>query len=494
MSLLNNSNAIPTTGGDYNLENSLRFRSSASAYLSRTPTTAGNRKTWTFSCWTKRGLLTGSQVIFSAANSGNTQFVDVTINGNNVFELDILDSNSTRTIRTSTAVLRDPSAWYHVVLVIDTTQATATDRIKLYVNNELLTTSAGTGTFPNQNADTQVNATTGIHAIARRQGSADRYYDAYLTEINHIDGTALTPSDFGDYNSTTGVWQPKEYTGTYGTNGFYLPMNQTANEYSIEYLLVAGGGGGGILRGGGGGAGGYRSLSATVAEGESYTITIGAGGAGDTTGSAGVTGEKGNNTSAFSTSATGGGGGAGNHPSNDNADGQDGGSGGGGNGSSSPRPAGSGNEGSYSPVEGYDGGASISGGAYSGAGGGASEAGGTDGLGHGGDGLTWYDGVARGGGGSGGGISGSSALAGGSGGGGSGGTANYSTNLTPTSGTANTGGGGGGAGDDNTTAGSGGSGIVVIRYTGSQRGSGGTVTSSGGYTYHTFNSLGSYTA
>ena len=72
MSLLNNSNAI-STGGDYNLENSLRFRSSASAYLSRTPTVAGNRKTWTFSCWVKRGLLTGSQVIFSAANSGNSQ-------------------------------------------------------------------------------------------------------------------------------------------------------------------------------------------------------------------------------------------------------------------------------------------------------------------------------------------------------------------------------------------------------------------------------------
>mgnify|MGYP003646746040 CR=1 FL=1 len=228
MSLLNNSNAI-STGGDYNLENSLRFRSSASAYLSRTPATAGNRKTWTFSCWTKRGLLTGSQVIFSAANSGNSQFVDVTINGNNVFEIDILDSNSTRTIRVSTAVLRDPSAWYHIVLVIDTTQATAADRIKLYVNNELLTTSAGTGTFPNQNADTQVNATTGLHAIGRRQGAADRYYDAYLTEVNFVDGQALTPSDFGESNEDTGVWQPKKYTGTYGTNGFYLKGRGTDN-------------------------------------------------------------------------------------------------------------------------------------------------------------------------------------------------------------------------------------------------------------------------
>jgi len=221
--------AASNSATGYTLDNSLRFRASANAYLSRTPSSAGNKKTWTFSCWTKRGALTGSQVIFGAANSANSQFVDVTINGNNVFELDILDSNSTRTIRTSTAVLRDPSAWYHIALVIDTTQATDTNRIKLYVNNELLTTSAGTGTFPNQNADTQINATTGIHAIARRQGSADRYYDAYLTEIHHIDGQALAPTDFGEYNEDTGVWQPKRYRGSYGTNGFYLKGRGTDN-------------------------------------------------------------------------------------------------------------------------------------------------------------------------------------------------------------------------------------------------------------------------
>ena len=238
MGILNNSNAISVDSG-YDITDSLRFRASASAYLSRTPTSDGNKKTWTFSCWTKRGTLTGSQVIFSAANSANSQFVDVTINGNNVFELDILDSNSTRTIRTSTAVLRDPSAWYHIVLVIDTTQAIDTNRIKLYVNNKILTTSAGSGTFPNQNADTQVNATTGIHAIARRQGSADRYYDAYLTEIQHIDGTALAPSDFGETDDN-GIWIPKRYTGTYGTNGFYLPMKPTTQATGFNTVLYAG--------------------------------------------------------------------------------------------------------------------------------------------------------------------------------------------------------------------------------------------------------------
>ena len=213
--------------GGYTVVDSMLFNG-IDAYLGRTPTVAGNRRTWTFSCWTKRGRLTGSQVMFSASNTDNSQFVDVTINGSNQLELDILDNNSTRTIRHTVAVFRDPSAWYHVVLAVDTTQATATDRIKLYVNNELLTTVAGTGTFPNLNAATQVNANTGSNAIGRRQGSADRYYDAYLSELNLIDGQALEPSAFGE-TGKFGEWLPKKYTGTYGTNGFYLEALDSAD-------------------------------------------------------------------------------------------------------------------------------------------------------------------------------------------------------------------------------------------------------------------------
>ena len=213
--------------GGYTVVDSMLFNG-IDAYLGRTPTVAGNRRTWTFSCWTKRGRLTGSQVMFSASNTDNSQFVDVTINGSNQLELDILDNNSTRTIRHTVAVFRDPSAWYHVVLAVDTTQATATDRIKLYVNNELLTTVAGTGTFPNLNAATQVNANTGSNAIGRRQGSADRYYDAYLSELNLIDGQALEPSAFGK-TGAFGEWLPKKYRGTYGTNGFYLEALDSAD-------------------------------------------------------------------------------------------------------------------------------------------------------------------------------------------------------------------------------------------------------------------------
>ena len=230
MSLLNNSNAIPTTGGDYNLENSLRFRSSASAYLSRTPTVAGNRKTFTISLWMK-GDLISSPALFqarAASPTGQPHFVLMSTNGS----LYILDQNAgTQAQIITTAVLRDPAAWYHVVVAIDTTEATAADRAKIYVNGDKLESFSTLNTFP-LNYDTAVNNTV-RHLVGARMPNAStallQYLDNYLTEVNFVDGQALTPSDFGEYNEDTGVWQPIEYTGTYGTNGFYLKGRGTDN-------------------------------------------------------------------------------------------------------------------------------------------------------------------------------------------------------------------------------------------------------------------------
>jgi hypothetical protein len=116
---------------------------------------------------------------------------------------------------TSTAKFRDPSAWYHVVLSVDTTQATSTNRVKMYVNGVEQTIS---GTYPTQNTDMEINKN-----VAHTIGSySTNYFDGYMTEINFVDGQALTPSSFGETDSNTGVWKPKAYTGTYGTNGFYL--------------------------------------------------------------------------------------------------------------------------------------------------------------------------------------------------------------------------------------------------------------------------------
>jgi len=205
----------------YNLTRSLRFRASASAYLNRTPASATNRQQWTWSGWVKRGTLTSSYpTIFGAATDSNNynalRFYDAAT-GYLQFSYVV---GGVDTIRIATTqVFRDPSAWYHIVLAVDTTQATASNRFKLYVNGNQVT-SFSYATYPAQNTNMWVNQAT-THGIGY-DPSIGYYYDGYLTEINFVDGQQLTPSSFGSTNALTGVWQPARYTGTYGTNGFYL--------------------------------------------------------------------------------------------------------------------------------------------------------------------------------------------------------------------------------------------------------------------------------
>ena len=273
----------------------------------------------------------------------------------------------------------------------------------------------------------------------------------------------------------------------------WLKFSQGA-QYTVQYLIVAGGGSGGsgIVdtgqgAGGGGGAGGYLTGSSSVFPNAEYPIVVGLGGA--------TYGASGGNSSALTLTSIGGG--AGGNPNSGN--GSSGGSGGGGASNAGPEPVTNGSGGSGTSGQGFAGGSGYSdGNRPAGGGGGASEAGTSgsvsNGLGHGGDGLQWLDGNFYAGGG-GGGVSGSGAPTGGSGGDGGGGTGCGDGANNATAGSANTGGGGGGGTDNGVATGkAGGSGIVIVRYVGSQRGTGGTVTSSGGYTYHTFTSSGTFTA
>jgi hypothetical protein len=186
----------------YNVFNSLRFRASASAYLSRTFTTPTSSTIWTWSAWVKRGALTGTYRLFGASTTTYLTFnssdqLNLTLNGVSA--------------ATSTAVFRDPSAWYHIVY----TQNGASQTI--YVNN----VSVATGTTAASIFNT---------AIAHQIGSANtsNYLDGYLTEINFVDGQSLTPSSFGSTDATAGQWLPKPYSGTYGTNGFYLNFSDNS--------------------------------------------------------------------------------------------------------------------------------------------------------------------------------------------------------------------------------------------------------------------------
>ena len=220
MSIVNTNALFFAAGGDYQISRSVRLRSSATAYFNRTPGSQGNRRTWTWSGWVKRGSLGSDQVIMSAGTNGSsTNLAFFMFNSSDAIQF-YVDTGAANYSIITTQVFRDPSAWYHLVFVLDTPQATASNRMLLYVNG-VQVTAFSTANYTPQNNTYGINDTL-AHNIGRYVFNNTRYFDGYLTEINLIDGQALTPSSFGETNPVTGVWQPKKYTGTYGTNGFYL--------------------------------------------------------------------------------------------------------------------------------------------------------------------------------------------------------------------------------------------------------------------------------
>ena len=212
--------------GGYQISRSLRFNSADSAYLNRTPASASNQKTWTWSGWVKRSTLNTYQYLFAAGTSNPWFGLLFSSNGsNNLIQVTFTAGTSGGT--NTTAEFRDSSAWYHIVLGVDTTQATNTNRVKLYVNGVQITAFSATN-YPSQNTDTQVNSAD-RHTIGSQSRTLGEYLDGYQTECYFIDGQALTPSSFGETDTQTGVWKPKAYSGSYGTNGFYLNFSDNSN-------------------------------------------------------------------------------------------------------------------------------------------------------------------------------------------------------------------------------------------------------------------------
>jgi hypothetical protein len=204
-----------TRPSGYQIQRSLRFRSSASAYLNRTPASASNRRTWTWSGWVKRGALGVGYLFGATTDSWSVNWTLIYLSSANA--LIVQDYATTERFNlTTTMVFRDPSAWYHLVVAVDTTQATASNRIKIYVNG-VQVTALNTAVYPTQNLDTFVD-----NNVAHQVNGTGGYFDGLMAEINFIDGQALTPSSFGAINPVTGVWSATKYAGTYGTNGFYL--------------------------------------------------------------------------------------------------------------------------------------------------------------------------------------------------------------------------------------------------------------------------------
>ena len=208
----------------YTAEASLKFNDDDASYLTRTPATAGNRKTFTFSAWVKRSNIGIQQTLMSVNSADNNSGI---LHIYLASDDEITISFQAFTL-TTTPVLRDTAAWYHIMFVADTTQAAEANRFKIFLNGDQLTLGSS-GTFIAQNTDLAFCQAT-EHNIGRRDGDGDRYFDGYLAEVNFIDGAALTPSSFIS-TGAHGKILPKEYGGAFGTTGFYLPFKM---DYEVE--------------------------------------------------------------------------------------------------------------------------------------------------------------------------------------------------------------------------------------------------------------------
>ena len=205
------------------ISQSLRFEDGDSAYLSRTPASAGNQQVFTISTWFKRGNLGSGNAIFGAwtnvYNYFHITFGDGTID-DRIRIMARFGSLSTDLCYVITdPVYRDPSAWYHLVVEVDTTLATAADRCKIYINGVLQTLDTGAANFRYLLQENTAVNNTAIHEIGNR-ANGTLHFDGYLAEFHLTDGTAYDADAFGELKS--GIWVAKRPSVTYGTNGFHL--------------------------------------------------------------------------------------------------------------------------------------------------------------------------------------------------------------------------------------------------------------------------------
>ena len=198
---------------EYLIQKSLRFSSGDSAHLSRTPSSAGNRKTWTFSTWCKIATPEKAGILLNAQNGTNQGFAN---NFWILFYAGTVVVGDGSVDYLNTAKLRDPSAWYHIVVTCDTTQSAASDKLKIYINGVESVYTGDARSSITTDSLTAINSTY-LHRIGD-SGSYHAYFDGLLADTQLIDGQALAPTDFGEFDADTGVWNPIEFTGSYTQN------------------------------------------------------------------------------------------------------------------------------------------------------------------------------------------------------------------------------------------------------------------------------------
>jgi hypothetical protein len=224
--------APSTPNFGYDVANSLRFNDGSSEQLFIV-TSAGSEYKATFSAWVKKTTLgVESFLLYAYYNSSNKHVLNFY---QDQIYINLIVGASTAATVVTNRVFRDPSAWLHIVVAWDTTQSTASDRIKVYVNG-VQETSFGTANYPDQNTNIQFNRNTNGNYVGGQAGS--NTFDGYMSEVVYIDGSALDPTSFGEFDSDSPtIWKPKDVSGlTFGTNGFYLEFKQSGTSQNSSGL------------------------------------------------------------------------------------------------------------------------------------------------------------------------------------------------------------------------------------------------------------------
>jgi len=241
--------ANSAASGGYEVANSLRFNTASSDYLTRAASAFGtstNKKKCTISFWIKRSTIAVQQAVMGVETTpaGGANEARIVLKSDDTLEFyDYQSGYKFRYITTRT--FRDPSAWYHVVLAVDTTHPTGSARVNIYING-VQETSFSTSTDPAQNLDTFLNS--GNYVQIGRQSTGNSYLGGYLTEYAFIDGSTLAQTDFGEFDEDSAIWKPKAVSGlAFGTNGFYLDFEDSSalgndaagsNDFSLNNLTA----------------------------------------------------------------------------------------------------------------------------------------------------------------------------------------------------------------------------------------------------------------
>ena len=215
--------------GGSTIERSLKFHAADNTRLVRTIGSTSNRRTFTYSWWLKRTMKSAEQYLWYNGHASSTPYFDARFEANtHEFQIQDYHGGSSRPIRFITRRrFKDGNSWYHFVYAVDTTQGVASNRVKLYVNG-VQETSFSTETYPSQNFDSSANVSGNLQVWGTNKEGTSNDLDGYLAEAHLVDGQQLTPSSFGYTDPQTGIWRPKKYEGTHGTNGFYLDFNDNS--------------------------------------------------------------------------------------------------------------------------------------------------------------------------------------------------------------------------------------------------------------------------